>query len=68
MKALVEQECWTVDDLKGMADTTSNIYAIGVSHGIPEGMARAFKEELREFKPAYRESHLLIGLSTGSAS
>ena len=37
-KAIVERECWSIDDLKEMADPSSFMYSTGVKSGLPEGM------------------------------
>lgn len=62
-KTIVERECWSIDDLKEMADPSSFMYSTGVKSGLPEGMARSFKMDLRLFKPQWKEVQPLLGLS-----
>lgn len=50
VRRLVEAQMWSIDNLKEMADSTSTIYLIALQLGVPDGMARAFKEDLKVFK------------------
>ncbi len=59
---LMDREMWTVDDLKAMSDPTSEIHKTAVRMGVPNGMARAFKDELKEFKPQWRQAKALLTL------
>ena len=62
-KAIVERELWSIDDLKEMADPNSFMYSTGVRSGLPEGMARSFKIDLKLFKPQWKEVQALLNLS-----
>ena len=48
VRRIVEREMWTTEHLKGISDPSSSIYNTEITKGIPDGMARSFKEELRE--------------------
>jgi len=63
VRVIVDAQMWTTDDLKDMADSTSGIYRTAIQLGVPDGMARAFKEDLKLFKPAWREAKTLLELS-----
>jgi len=39
------------------------IYRTAIQLGVSDGMARAFKEDLKLFKPAWREAKTLLELS-----
>ena len=42
-KAIVGRECWSIDDLKEMADPSSFMYSTGVKSGLPEGWLEALE-------------------------
>lgn len=44
---------WKLDDLKAMSDPTSTLYAIAIAAGLPNRAVRAFRSDLRLFKPEY---------------
>jgi len=48
----VNAQMWSTNDLKDMTDSTSAIYRTAIQVEVPDGMARAFKEDLKLFKPA----------------
>jgi hypothetical protein len=59
---VVERQMWTLEDLKAMEDPSDSLYKIATNLGIPDGMARRFKRELRAYKPVYRTGATLISL------
>jgi len=59
----VNAQMWSTNDLKDMADSTSAIYRTAIQVGVSDGMTRAFKEDLKLFKPAWREIKTLLELS-----
>ncbi len=63
VRVIVDAQMWSTNDLKDMADPTSAIYRTAIQVGVPDGMARAFKEDLKLFKPAWREAKTLLELS-----
>lgn len=50
------REMWSLDDLKEMEDTASERYKLAISQGIPDGLARGFRKDLRRFKPVFRNT------------
>ena len=48
---LVNEQFWNIDDSKEMSHVDSSIYCTNVQKGIPEGIARGFKSDLKSFKP-----------------
>ena len=50
------REMWSLDNLKEMEDTTSEKYKLAISRGIPDGLARGFRKDLRRFKPVFRNT------------
>ncbi|KAL8646119.1 MAG: hypothetical protein Q9226_007009, partial [Calogaya cf. arnoldii] len=63
--AVIVDNFWSIDDIKAMADTSSRIYELAMEAGIPDGMARAFKKELKAFKQPYREARHLVDMQAG---
>ncbi len=63
VRVIVDAQMWSTNDLKDMADPTSAIYRTAIQVGVPDGMACAFKEDLKLFKPAWREAKTLLELS-----
>jgi hypothetical protein len=53
----VEEEMWSISQLKLMSDTSSAIYNIAVSKGLPSGLAAGFNEDFRKFKRVYRDQY-----------
>lgn len=51
---VLEENCWSENDLRTMKDTRSSMYTLAVNKGISEGIARTFVDELRKYKATYR--------------
>lgn len=47
---------WSIDDLKAMSDPSSRLYQIAIDRGVPDGVARNLKADLKTFKPRWREA------------
>ena len=60
--AIVDAQMWSLEDLKNILNTSSMLYCTAIQAGIPDGMARSFKEELRIFKPQWRQAALLLNV------
>ena len=54
VKKIVQNEMWSLEDLRDMSETSSHIYKRAIQLGIPDGWARAFRTDLRTFKPQWR--------------
>jgi hypothetical protein len=52
---IVDNQDWTVNDLKEMEDHQSETYRIAREAGISDGLPRNFAKELRAFKNVYRQ-------------
>ena len=52
---IVDDQDWTVTDLKEMEDRKSETYRLAIAAGISDGFARNFAKELRGFKVIYKE-------------
>ena len=48
-------QIWIIDDLKGMSDSKSLTYNTAIRAGLPDGIVRGFREELRVFKPHWQQ-------------
>ena len=57
IKAIVDKEMWTVEDLRTMSDPSTRMYQRGLAKGLPEGMMEHFDEDFREFKAVYRTQY-----------
>ena len=42
---------WSLDDLKDMNQHDSGVYKLAMQAGLPDGLARDFKKDLKIFKP-----------------
>jgi hypothetical protein len=51
----VDNQDWTVNDLKEMEDRHSKTYRVAREAGISDGLARNFAKELWAFKNVYRQ-------------
>ncbi len=60
VRRLVDNQMWSIDDLKEMSDTTSSIYRTAIQLGVPDGMARSFRGDLKTFKPQWRQAKDLL--------
>ena len=56
-QAKFDQECWDLEDMKAMADTSSEVYKIAISAGLPQGLIRGLKADLKEFKGLWRDTY-----------
>jgi len=63
--SIVEDQEWTIDDLKSMADSSSTSYRIAIEKDIPNGATRKFKTELALFGPYYRAAKRLLMVAQG---
>lgn len=52
-----EQQMWGIDDMKAMADTSSEVYKYARSIGLPDGLIRSLKADLRVFKSQWRDKY-----------
>ena len=59
---IVDTQMWTIKDLKSISDASSILYRTAIQAGIPDGIARSFKEELKIFKPVWRQAVLLMNM------
>ena len=57
VERIVNAHAWELEDIKGMADDTSRIYARAVEAGIPDGIARRLHGDLHDFKIVWRDAH-----------
>ena len=60
---VINEQEWTIDDLKAMADSSSIPYRVAIEKGIPDGAARRFKAELALFRPHYRAAKALLAVA-----
>ncbi|KAL9615804.1 MAG: hypothetical protein Q9160_009246 [Pyrenula sp. 1 TL-2023] len=60
--SIVDNNMWGLEDLRGMEEGKSAAYKIAIQQGMPDGIARSFRRELRLFKPDYRASQSLQSL------
>ncbi len=58
----VAEQMWQINDLEGMSDTSSSIYHTAMTKGIPDGMARGFRANLKLFKPYWRQAQMAQSL------
>jgi len=58
--SIVEDQEWTIDDLKSMANFSSTSYRVAIEKGISNGATRKFKVELALFDPYYRVAKRLL--------
>jgi len=63
--SIVEDQEWTIDDLKSMADPFSTPYRVAIEKGISDGATRKFKAELALFGPYYRAAKRLLMVAQG---
>ena len=60
---IIDAQMWTIDDLKSMSDTSTTIYRTALGAGVPDSMARGFKDELKMFKIDWRVGGVLAGMA-----
>jgi hypothetical protein len=48
---------WTISQLKLMSDTSSKIFSLAISKGIPSGLAAGFWADFRRFKSIYQDQY-----------
>ncbi|OAL36964.1 hypothetical protein AYO20_03733 [Fonsecaea nubica] len=46
---VVLTQMWTLDDLRAMENVKSDLYRLAMRHGIPDGLARAFRRDFDVF-------------------
>ncbi|OAG43754.1 hypothetical protein AYO21_01981 [Fonsecaea monophora] len=46
---VVLTQMWTLDDLRAMENLNSDLYRLAMRHGIPDGLARAFRRDFDVF-------------------
>jgi hypothetical protein len=61
-RLLVERELLAITDLRTMENPNSAAYKHAIASGMPEGLIRLFREELRTFKAIYRQEKAAQGL------
>jgi hypothetical protein len=64
---IVLREMWSIDDLKKMEDVITVQYKRAIELGIPDGLARQFRRDIRFFKPEWRRGQDLLLLRRGQA-
>ena len=52
-----EHEMWGLEDMKAMADTSTSIYKYAISGGLPDGLIRRLKADIKDFKRLWRETY-----------
>lgn len=57
VQSIVEKEMWSIDNLKSIADISSTVYKRAIDAGLPNGLIRCLKGDLREFKNLWREKY-----------
>ena len=62
---IVLDQAWTIDDLKAMSDPSSRLYQIAIDRGLPDGVTRNLKADLKTFKPFWREAKGLLDVANG---
>ncbi len=63
VRLIVNAQMWSTNDLKDMTDSTSDIYRTAIQLEVSDEMTRAFKKDLKLFKPIWREVKTLLELS-----
>ena len=56
-QAKFEHEMWNLDGMRAMADTSSGLYKHAINSGLPDGLIRGLKADLKEFKSHWRETY-----------
>ena len=54
---IVDDEMWTISQLKLMSDTSSKIFSLAISKGIPSGLAAGFRADFKRFKNIYQDQY-----------
>jgi hypothetical protein len=57
MCEIVDDEMWTISQLKLMSDTSSKIFSLAISKDIPSGLAAGFQTDFRHFKSIYQDQY-----------
>ena len=47
---------WNLNDFKDINKHNSRVYEFVMEAGIPDGLARGFKKDLKTFKPQWKRS------------
>ena len=56
-KIIINEEMWTVEDMRRMSDEKSAIYQEAKAKGLLLGLITRFKADIHEFKPTYRSHY-----------
>ena len=56
-REIVEDEMWTINQLKLMSDTSSKIFSLAIAKGIPSGLAAGFRTDFTCFKKIYQDQY-----------
>lgn len=56
-RMIIQDEMWTVQDMRRMSDEKSVVYEGARDKGLPLGLITRFKADIHEFKPAYRSHY-----------
>ena len=66
IQQIVEDQEWSIDDLKMMVDSHSTPYRVTIEKGISDGAARGFKAELTQFTVYWRQTaQRLLNMADG---
>ena len=64
---VVNQNDWSLDDLRAMADSKSHQYQLAIQSGISGGIARSFLKEIRAFKGEMKRTIDAASVLAGAA-
>ena len=59
---IVREQLWIIKDLKVMSNRDSAAYKEAIDIGIPPGLARSFKSELKVYKYIFRQREEVVDL------
>ena len=54
---IIDDEMWTISQLKLMSDMSSKIFSLAISKVIPSGLAAGFRADFRHFKSIYQDQY-----------
>lgn len=60
VQRVADTNMWTTKHLRAMDNPTSTMYRIAMKKGVPDALARGFKEDLKIFKPQWKEARALF--------
>jgi hypothetical protein len=64
---IANQNDWSLDDLRAMADSKSHQYQLAIQSGISDGIARSFLKEIRAFKGEMKRTIDAASVLAGAA-